>query len=80
MINFINLPSIFIEPGDLIGFPIYKPRLAAVSGTGLEKWFLGPLGREKSPKVSALESESSRRGHDSARFLSKIPDNRKIRI
>jgi hypothetical protein len=37
-----------------------------------KKGFLGRLAREKSPKVSVLEAESSRRRNDSTSFLEKV--------
>jgi hypothetical protein len=43
---------------------LYRDYAAALSTT-IQKRFLGPLAREKSSKVSVLESESSRGRHDS---------------
>jgi hypothetical protein len=45
---------------------------AAALATAIQKRFLGPLAREKSPKVSVLEAESSRQRHDSTSFLEKV--------
>jgi len=40
--------------------------------TAIQKRFLKPLAREKSPKVSVLEAESSRRRHNGKSFLEKL--------
>jgi hypothetical protein len=45
---------------------------AAALATAVKKWFWGPLARKKSPKVSVLEAESSRRRHDGTSFLEKV--------
>jgi len=48
------------------------PNYAAGLITAFPKRFLRPLPREKSPKVSVLEAESSRRHNDSTSFLEKV--------
>ena len=45
---------------------------AAALTTAVPKWFLVPLFWEKSPRVSVLGAESSRRRHDSTSFLEKV--------
>jgi hypothetical protein len=49
-----------------------KPRLCSSLGHRSQKWFLGLLAWEKSPKFSVLEAESSRRLHYSTSFLEKV--------
>jgi len=44
------------------------PNYAAGLATAFQKRFLRPLAREKSPKVSVLEAESSRRRYGSTNF------------
>jgi hypothetical protein len=45
---------------------------AAALATAIQKRFLGRLARKKSPKISVLEAESSRRRNDSTSFLEKV--------
>jgi hypothetical protein len=52
-------------------YRLSKLEYAATLATRSKK-FLGPLARKKSPKVSVLEAESSRRRHDSTSFLEKV--------
>jgi len=44
---------------------------AATLATAIQKWFLVPLAREKSPRVSIFGTGSSHRRHDSTSFLEK---------
>ncbi|MGA2205031.1 MAG: hypothetical protein ABSG40_24110, partial [Terriglobales bacterium] len=48
--------------------------------SAIQKRFLGPLARKKSPKVSVLGAESSRRLQYSTSFLKKVKVNDKLQL
>jgi hypothetical protein len=58
-------------PGDCLLLYLFMG-FAATLATAVPKWFLGPIGPGKIPKVSVLEAESSRPRHDSTSFPEEV--------